>query len=355
MQKQKSTLVFKNAAIYTVNKNLSWAQALAIAKDKIIFVGTNEEVAPYIASDTTVIDLDGKMVLPGFIDAHAHPSHTMDVVGNISLFSLWSIDEYEETIAEFTESYPSQDFYRGSGWADTLFSDLGPTREALDAIMPDRPMALVSYDGHSLWVNSETLKRAGITKDTPNPAGGRIERDPKTGQPSGTLRETARNLVAGVIPDYSLEERKNALLAYQEMAARAGITMSHDAMLDSQSIAAFKELEEEERLKMRFRGSITIEPDGDLEEQIQNLLEEGDRNSHPYFQINAAKLFVDGVVEGGTAYLLEPYAHKPDFRGEPVWKSKPLHKACAAIDREKLQFHAHVIGDAAARITLDAL
>jgi len=350
----KANLVIKNASVYTVDKERSWAQAVAIADDKIVFVGSDTDVEPYIGSDTVVIDIDGKMVLPGFVDAHAHPSHAMDFVGNISLYSLNSLQEYEAAIAEFVETHADREFFRGSGWADTLFPNLGPSKKILDALIPDRPVALISYDGHSMWVNSVTLERAGITKETPDPEGGRIERDPETGEPSGVLRETAFKLIDNVIPDYSLEERKNGLLAYQDMAVSAGITLSHDAMLDSGCIAAFNSLADEGKLKMRFRGSITMDPDEEIEPQIEAVLKERSKNTHPYFQTNAAKIFVDGVLEGGTAYMLEPYAHKPDYRGEPIWDPEILNYTSIALDKEKLQIHVHVIGDAAARITLDA-
>lgn len=355
MIERTPNLILKNGLVYTVDKNRTWAQAVAITGDQIVFVGSNKSVESFLGSETVVIDLGGKMILPGFVDAHAHPSHAMDFVGNISLYLLDSLEEYEKAIAEFVESRPDAEFYRGSGWADTFFSSLGPAKEILDAIIPDRPIAIVSYDGHSMWVNSVTLERARITKDTPDPDGGRIERDPETGQPSGTLRETAFKLIEGVIPDHSMEERKKALLAYQEMANRAGITMSHDAMLDAQAIAAFNALAEEDQLKMRFRGAITLEPEQGIKQQIETVLEERTKNTHPNFQTYAAKIFVDGVVEGGTAYLLDPYEHKPEFRGEPIWEPEALKDACVALDAENIQIHFHVIGDAAARITLDAL
>jgi len=355
MVEKKSNLIFLNGSVYTMDKTRVWSQAIAITADQIVFVGSNEGVDSYIGADTIVIDLKGKMVLPGFVEAHAHPSQAMDFFGNISLYSLDSLEDYQRVITEYVDCQPNEVFYRGSGWADTHFPSIGPTKVILDALIPDKPAALVSYDGHSLWVNSKTLELAQITKDTPDPEGGRIERDPETGEPSGTLRETAFKLVEGVIPDYTLEERKNALLAYQEMAARAGITMCHDAMLDAQAIAAFNSLAEQDQLKIRFRGSITLDPDQDLIKQIEMVIAERSKNTHPYFQIRAAKIFVDGVVEGGTAYLLEPYEHKPEFRGEPIWGPEILNTTCTALDKEHIQIHLHVIGDAAARITLDAL
>ncbi len=353
--REKPNLIFKNGSVYTVDKNRTWAQAVAIAGDQIVFVGSNEGVESYIGPETFVTDLEGKMVLPGFVDAHAHPSQAMDLVGNISLYSLDSLEEYKKGISEYVDCHPDVKVYRGSGWTDTHFPHLGPTKEILDAIIPDRPIAIVSYDGHSMWVNSVTLERAQINKNTPDPEGGRIERDPETGQPSGTLRETAFKLVESVIPDYSIEERKKTLLAYQEMANRVGITMSHDAMLDTQSIAAFNALAEEDQLKMRFRGSITLEPRQGIKQQIDAVVEERSKNTHPFFQTHAAKIFVDGVVEGGTAYLLEPYDHKPEFRGEPIWNPEILSNACATLDEKTIQIHFHVIGDAAVSITLDAL
>ena len=356
MTQSNADLILLNGAIYTVDKNRSWAQAVAITDGKIVYVGSDEDAKSHIDEQTVIIDLAGKMVLPGFVDAHAHPSYAMDLVGNISLYLLDSLEKYTKTIKEFVDDHPDKPYYRGSGWTDTLFPNLGPRKEILDNIIPGKPIALISYDGHSMWVNSVTLERSQITKETPDPVGGRIERDPETGHPSGTLREeTAFKLVEKAIPKYSLEERKNALLAYQDMATRAGITLSHDAMLDAQAISAFNILAKENLLKMRFRGSITIDPDLDIIQQVKSVLTARANNTHPYFQTNSAKIFVDGVVEGGTAYLLEPYEHNPQFRGEPIWESEIFDAGTIALDKEKIQIHFHVIGDAAARITLDAL
>jgi len=351
----KADLVLKNGSIYTVDADRSWAQAIAISLGKIVYVGSDDGVEATIDAGTNVIDLVGKMVLPGFVDAHAHPSYAMDYVGNINLYFADSLEEYQQVIAEYAQAHAGEEVVRGSGWHNELFPGRGPTKEMLDAIVPDRPVSLGSSDGHSVWVNSVTLERAGIAKDTPNPEGGLIERDPESGEPNGCLRETAMPLIDKVIPDYSITERKNTLLAYQEMATRAGITLCHDAMLEAQDIVAFKELETEDQLIMRFRGAIWMKPDEEPDQQLHHVLRERSRNSHPYFQTNAAKIFVDGVIEGGTAYLLESYVHKPGFRGEPLWPPDILNTFCAALDEQNVQIHVHIIGDAAARITLDAL
>jgi predicted amidohydrolase YtcJ len=348
-------LVLKNGTVYTVDQNRNWAEALAVAGQEIVYVGNMAGVETFIGAETTVLDLQGKLVLPGFVDAHAHPSHAIDLVGNISLYNLESAQKYEEVIAKFIAQHPDKAVYRGSGWSDSFFDALGPLKNGLDALLPARPIALVSYDGHSMWVNSVALEWAHITAETPDPAGGRIERNSKTGEPSGTLRETAMNLVQRALPAYTLEERKNALLAYQKMAAEVGITLVHDSMVDIPTIEAYNALAQADQLTMRFRGSITMEPDQDLAHQVETVVAERSQNNHPYFQTNTAKIFVDGVVEGGTAYLHEPYAHRPDFYGEPIWPPEILNPATVALEKEQVQIHIHVIGDAATRITLDAL
>jgi len=347
--------VFQNGVIYTVDQGNPVGEAMAISGDTILGVGSNAEVESFIDADSELTDLGGRLVLPSFVDAHSHPSDAVDLLENISLYNLRSLELYTRTMQEFIEAHPERDFYRGSGWDNILFSMRGPDKDFLDGIMPEKPVSLVSYDGHSLWVNSAMLENAGITKDTPDPDGGVIERDPENGEPTGTLRETAMKLVDKVIPGYSAEEKANTLKAYQDMAFRCGVTMCHDAMLDEDNLTGFKDLESGGLLRMNFRASILIEPDKPAAEQIQFMLDQRAGNRHPKFQTNTAKLFVDGVVEGGTAYLLDPYANKADYYGELIWEPGALKEICAALDAQQIQIHIHVIGDAAARIALDAL
>lgn len=354
MQKAKPNLVFKNGVIYTGDQKHLWAETIAVADDQIVFVGSFADIEEDFSPEAEIIDLNGKLVLPGFIDAHSHPSHGMDYFGSINLYPLDRLEKYQAEISQFTQQFPSKTAYRGGGWSDSLFPKFGPSKQLLDAIIPDRPVSLVSYDGHSLWVNSVTLEMAQINRETSDPDGGFIERDVDTGEPNGTLRETAMNLVAEVIPDYSTTERVAALLAYQQMAFGAGVTMTHDAMLDGQCITAFKQLESDGGLKMRFRGAITMHPDQSIDEQIQYILEQRAGNQNPQFQTNTAKIFVDGVVEGGTAFLFDPYTHNPEFSGDPIWDPDLLMDVFPALDKNGIQIHVHVIGDAAAHIALDA-
>lgn len=354
MKTTKPSLVLRNGSIYPLDAKRTWAQAIAIAGDKIVYVGTDDGVELFIESDTIVIDLERQMVLPGFVDAHAHPTSSMDYFNNINLHNLNTKEDLIKTISEYVANHPRTEIIRGSGWDNTTFPGIGPGKEILDAIEPDRPVSLTSSDGHSLWVNSKALELAHITRETPHPSGGIIEHSADSVEPNGTLRESAMKLIERVLPPHSLEDCVQALSAYQNMAGQFGITLVHDAMINPLGIQALNQLQVEGRLKMRFRGAITMDPEQGLD-QIDMLLNTRSENTHLLFQVNTAKIFIDGVIEGGTGYLLEPYEHMPGCRGEPLWEEERLKALCITLDREGLQIHMHAIGDAATHIALNAL
>jgi len=351
--------VLRNGAVYTVDPARSWAEAVAIKDGKIIYVGSNDGVGEHVGLGTEVIDLEGKMVLPGFVDSHMHPpGAALTEAVSVFLFDRSSLEGYLDAVRDYVAQNPGKTAIRGAGWTNTLFPPTGPRKEDLDKIVPDLPVALNSEDFHSLWVNSAALEMAGITRDTPDPEGGIIERDPETGEPNGTLRESAANLVSAIMPRYTAEEMDVGLLDFQKVAASEGVTMVHAAAvsLDGEEVTPedFKRLEKSGEMAMRFRGSLHISPDIELE-TIARYVEERANHTGPLFQLNAVKIFVDGVVEGVTAYLLEPYAHRPDYYGELLWDPDHLNEVCAAFDKEGFQLHIHAIGDAAVRVTLDAI
>jgi predicted amidohydrolase YtcJ len=351
-----AALVLRNGFIYTVDGLRTVAAAVAIKDGKFIYVGSNSGVTPYIGKDTEVIDLGMRLVLPGFIDSHCHPAYgAAHELFDIMFTGLNSLEEYKRAIRDFAARHPGAKFIKGRGWKNTLFGKTGPDKKIIDEIIPDIPVALDDEGGHASWVNSLTLKLAGITKDTKNPRGGVIERDPETGEATGTLREGAARLVEDLFPDYTVEQLMQAIEAYQKMAASFGITTTHDATVDvnGNDFNAYKNLEKGKRLAMRFRASLFVDPKQGLG-QVALLVAERARNSDPLFQANGAKVYIDGVVEGGTAYLKEPYLHLPGFRGEPRWDADKLNDMCAELDRNKFQIHVHAIGDAATEMILDA-
>ena len=364
----KADLVLQNGFVYTVDKQCHRAEAVAVRDKEIAYVGDTKGVQEFIGPNTEVIDLTGKMLLPGFIDSHAHASATINEDDSVMLYHLDSKEAYVSAVKAFAEKHPELDVIYGNGWNNEVFPPQGPLKEDLDTIVTDRPVSLMSNDGHSIWVNTRALEMAGVTKDTPCPYGGMIEINPATGEPSGTIRETARDLIQNVLPPYTVDQMKTGIREFMIEAARVGITTVHDPMLllpdcDGQlngygsarnCIRAYVELLENKEMTLRVRGTILTDPTkGDS--QVPEIVAACNDQQDPLFQITGAKVFVDGVVEGGTAYLLEPYAHKPDFRGEPLWEQESLNALCSAVDREKRQIHIHAIGDAAIRMSLDAL
>jgi hypothetical protein len=348
--------VLKNGVIYTMSGAGVRAEALAVKNGRFLFVGTNKAVKRFMGKETRFMDLGGKLVLPGFIDSHCHPSAAIEQFGGVPLFGMSSVADYQKAIVDFINTHPGATVIRGAGWSNTLFGPAGPDKVILDEVVRDLPAALSSEDGHSTWVNSRALDLAGVTKATQNPPGGVIERDPKTGEPNGTLRESAADLVSKVIPDYTVEELTRGLEEYQTMALAFGITTAHDASLSvgGNDLKAYKALETAAKLRMRFRASLNTDPEKGPE-QVREQAAERDRNTGPLFQTRAAKIYIDGVIEGGTAYLKEPYAHKPGFRGEPLWAPEALNSICAGLDKAGFQLHFHAIGDAAVAEALDGI
>lgn len=366
-KKEEADLVFENGSIYTVDAKRSWAEAVAIRDGSIVYVGKNDGLTPYKGADTKVIDLKGKMVLPGFFDAHCHASQGAILLTKaVDLVGFDSVEAYEEVVAKFAADNPEPPVIQGLGWSNTLFGMRGPNKGLLDCIVPERPAVFYSEDGHSLWVNSKALEAAGITKGTADPKGGTIERDLETGEATGTLRESAMGLVSKNLPDFTEEDYIEGFIAFQEKANALGFTTVHDPLLyhklggadfppSDNSARAIERLQRERCLTIRYRGSWAEVPERSATKQISAFSEESKEHTGDLFQAHSIKLFADGVIEGGTAYLLEPYANEPGNWGKEFSRDYEAYReAIMAFDKAGFQVHVHAIGDAATRMTLDA-
>jgi predicted amidohydrolase YtcJ len=346
-------MAFFNGTIYTADGVQSRCEALAIAAGRIVYTGTYKGLKPWIGPHTELIDLKGRTALPGFHDAHVHP-----VIGALDLTEclLTGLKTSEEVLSEvrrWAKEHGALQFIRGSGWKHQLFGLRGPHKTLLDRIVPDRPVFLRAIDGHSAWVNSTALRMAGITRETSNPPGGRIERDPNTGDPSGILREwPAMRLVEERFEPSSVEALTNGLKRFMKMAARAGVTSVHDAMVRRDCLEAYAALERQNALTVRVKASLLLEPRYGPEavSELKALREEYHR---PLLHADGVKLFIDGVVESRTAFLVDPYVDGMGFTGEPLWNRDEFNRAIVALDREGFQVHAHAIGDGAVRMALD--
>jgi len=355
---QVADTVLLNGTVYTVNTSTSWdqhpSQALAVAGKRIVYVGDDGGARAYIGPGTEVMDLRGKTVLPGFIDAHMHPLLSVTLMAGVDLINASTSEDYIKKVKEYADGNKDAEVIRGFGWNYPPFGAGGPTRDLLDAIMPDRPVLLTAIDGHSFWANSKALEIANITKDTPDPVGGKIERDSRTGEPSGTLRESACFiLINSRLPPLRQEEIEPGLTKALEMASSEGITTVHDSAVLLNQISAYSDLEKEGKLMVRALGEMYCSQSLGLD-QIPYLLAERKNHSSGLFRLLTAKMFADGMIESHTGVLLEPYADRPGFLGTPVWEPAAFQRMVSALDKEGFQIEVHCMGDGAVRMSLDA-
>ena len=347
----RADLVFKGGAIYTSDAARTWAEAVAVKDGRIIYVGPNTGVQQYVSRTTRVIDLQGKMLLPGFSDSHVHPVSSGRQLNQCVLTNISTVTGLLDAVKRCKAKLNGKRWLIGSGWELPLFENANPSKELLDRISSEIPVFLEAADGHSAWVNSKALAIAGLSKHTKDPERGRIERD-KNGEPSGTLREAAISLVTRHIPEPTLNENVAGLRRALQLANSFGITALHDANASMSDLNAYKILEARGELTARVLAAIQIDPD-QAESQIPELIRLKALHNTPRLNVSAAKLFVDGVIESHTAFLLEPYLDQPGYKGSANYTAEKLTKLIAALDRAGLQIHIHAIGDGAVRMALD--
>ena len=351
-------IVLVNGIVSTRDDARSVVQAVAVRDGVVALVGDSAQVRELIGPRTQTIDLRGRLVLPGFVDAHAHACMAADDLFKAVVYELPSVRDCVAGVARFAAAHPELPVIRGCGWSNTMAPGRGPRKEDLDAVESARPVVLESSDYHSVWVNSRALELAGIHVGTPDSPGGVIERMEGTGEPAGTLREGAVELVTRLLPEYTVEQYAEGIRHYQrDVAAPFGVTAVFDPMVTpgGAAVQAYERLAADGSLGMWVRAAMEMKPEDDVEQWLRVAVAERDAHRTAPFRISAAKFFADGVVEGHTAYLLDDYADRPGDRGAPLWGDAALARAFAAVDAAGFQIHVHAIGDAATAQTLDAL
>jgi predicted amidohydrolase YtcJ len=348
-------LVFDNGAVYTVDGARSWAQAVAVAGGRIVFVGTDAAAKAWIGPQTKVVDLGGKMLMPAFHDSHVHPVTSGMEVLECDLHGLETAQQVLDAVRAYAAAHPEAKWIRGGGWELTLFPAGNPSKTLLDGVVPDRPVLLDASDGHSAWANSKALAIAGITKATPNPPLGRIERDPKTGEPSGALREDAVALVSKHLPPRTAADYEAGLRKGIEIANAFGLTSLQEASASEAVLAAYAAADARGALTARVNASIWIDTDKGVADMPRVTALRAKFRGGKRLRVNGAKIFADGVLETRTAAVLEPYIGFGDDRGKANLKPEDFRALATALDKEGFQIHVHAIGDRAIRDTLDAL
>ena len=357
-RQQPADLVLTGGRIATMDAARSWASALAVCDGRLVAVGSDAAIAPFVGPSTRVIELRGRTVTPGFQDAHVHPVH-----GGLSRLRCWLHDARGReadlaVIAEYARTHPDEAWIRGGGWYMDDFPGGTPRREDLDAIVPDRPVFLTNRDGHGAWVNTRALEIAAVTADTSDPADGRIERDPD-GRPSGTLHEGAMHLVARFEPDDTPADLEEALRLGQAHLHELGITAWQDAIVRPESEErAYVALASRGELSGRVVGAMWWERHRGAE-QIEEFVERRRATSMGRYQATSVKLMMDGVLENFTGALLEPYGDghggTTDNRGLLQIDPEGLSSWVPRLDALGFQPHFHAIGDGAVRASLDAV
>jgi predicted amidohydrolase YtcJ len=282
-----------------------------------------------------------------------HPIDSGVELGECKLDDLTTPKALADSIKACANAHPERAWVRGAGWQLPVFQDGDPSKLLLDQAVPDRPAFFYAADGHSAWVNSKALALAGVSRATPDPPNGRIERDPKTREPGGTLREDAVNLVSKFLPARTDAELAAGLQRAQEPANRFGITTVFSASTDEADLRTYSAADRKGGLTLRVIAAIhLVDPLPDS--LLPKLRELRTQFTTAKVKPTAVKLFADGVIEARTAALLAPYGDRQGNAGTPIYDPAALKDLAVALDRDGFQIHVHAIGDRAIRSTLDA-
>jgi hypothetical protein len=344
-------LIITNANVYTVDKNLPHAEAVAIIGDRIVAVGSATDIDQWRGTSTKVIDAAGKLLLPGFNDAHVHFIDGGLQLDSVDLRNAASPEEFARKIGERAKLTAKGEWITGGDWDEEKWNPPQlPTKELIDPVTPNTPVFVNRYDGHESLANSIALKLAGVTKDTPNPPGGEIVRDGQ-GNPTGVLKDAAQSLVDRKIPPLSHERRLRAAKRALSYAARLGVTSVQAMSASYDDIRVYSELAERDELTTRIYAAPALST---WEQEAKIGIRHAWGSS--YLRIGALKAFADGSLGSTTAYFFQPYTDAPNTRGLLTSEMQPLSKMrdhMMKADDAGLQLCIHAIGDQAISIVLD--
>ncbi len=349
--------VFLDGAIYTVDGERSWSEAVATDGGRIVYVGDNAGARAFIGDATQLVELDGQMMLPGFHDAHTHILIGVMADEECDLLRIETREEVAKKLQECQsiDGLGEDGWLIGGGWGEWLWPEANPQKGLLDILYPDRPVYLESSFGHAGWANSRALEIAGIDGETENPPAGIIERDPETGEPSGTLRESAMMLVKNIIPALTLEQETKRVRAGVALANSVGITAIIEPGLNDEPMRPVVSLADAGELSLRTVVSLSSIGwnAGVFGDEVFDYLATREQWRRPDIDVDSVKIYMDGVIEYGTSPLLEPYADEKYGSGEFFYEQAVVNDYFQRFDAMGLQIHVHAIGDAAIRRALD--
>ncbi|MGQ9691565.1 MAG: amidohydrolase [Thermoproteota archaeon] len=348
---QQADVILENGNVVTINPLQPQAQAVAVKDGKIVAVGTKEEVRKWIGENTRIIDLQGRTVVPGLIDTHVHMVEFGRFLSAVDLRGVASIKEVKERLKGHVQKTPPDKWILGHGWDQERFVEKRyPTRWDLDEVSPSNPVILDRVCGHICVVNSKALELAGITKETEAPFGGQIDKDPKTGEPTGILRENAAYLAWKLVPQPTDEELVEICSLAIRKAVEAGLTGIHWIVSSPREIRAIQKLRAQGKLLLRVYIIIPVE-------HLDHLVDLGlcTGFGDEMVRIGSVKIFTDGSLGARTAALKMPYNDEPTTKGIIRYTQEELNALVAKAHKAGLQLAIHAIGDEAIDMTLTAL
>lgn len=348
----KPTLILRHGRLWTANPQQPWAEAVAITGKRITAIGSDAVISKLAGPRTQVIDLEGRLAIPGFNDAHIHFLGGARGLRQIDLTGACTLEEMQKRIREFADKHPQAEWITGSGWEYYCFpAGRVARKEDLDAAVKDKAVFISSYDGHSGWANSKAL-RIGEVARAEFKGFGEVEKDPLTGEPTGYLKEGATGLVRRHIPRPTRAQDLADLETGLKLAASLGITSLQNASGSPDELSLYEELLQQGKLTARVGMVMSVgRKDAPLTDFAQI---ERKYFQHDMLRVPGIKLMLDGVIESHTAALLEPYSDDPNLTGEPNWTADDFNDVVLRADRLGLQIWTHAIGDRAVRMALDA-
>ncbi len=344
-------LIILNGTVWTADKKHPRAEALAVKGDKIIAVGSSREIIKKKNKETTLIELKGESVLPGFIDCHTHFIEGALSLSNVNLRKAASRQEFVSTVKKSISKAAQGKWILNGNWNEQNFDvpEL-PHKEWIDGISSQNPVCLTRHDQHMILANNRALKMADITKDTPSPPGGEIQKDKTTGEPTGILKDSAMELVMKNIPEPSMNDKMLAVEKAQKYAAEVGVTSLHD-MEYSSNLPVYQELLKKNKLDVRIMIYLPI-----IESELFSKLKIKTPFGNKFIKIGGLKGFIDGSLGSSTALFFEPYEDDSANKGifsQQMFPEGTMEDRIVTADRNQVQVAIHAIGDRANHMVLD--
>jgi predicted amidohydrolase YtcJ len=359
--KVAADLVVRHANIHTMDDSKPRATALAVAGDKILWIGDDRDAGQYMGEKTRVVDAGGRLLLPGFIDSHFHVGLGNDP--NVERISGNSLQEIQAQVKAFSDQRPDLQWIEMDGWNYSAFPDGGlPTAKDLEGLTAGRPAFLVAYDYHTIWMNKEALKAFGITKATKSVKFAEdVQHDKKSGEPTGILMgfgstglsAEAEARLSRILPSHSPTGAPERTVQLLSRAAKAGITTIIEPQTYLDTVPLYAQLRNEGRLPQRLQVAL-FHRRGTSDAEIEKFVEARKQYNDDWFRVAAVKLYIDDVIEPHTAAMLEPYADRPDTRGQLSYPAEEFKQVVAKLDKRGFQIFTHATGDRGIRTALDA-